>query len=204
MTRIANGPVREYRSELRAQQADETRERILDATVRVMARGLPDVSIPAVAREAGVSIPTVYRHFATKHDLFAAVYPHLERRAGLREMVIPRTMDQLRDGIRAIFDRLEAFDDLARAAMASPAAAEARRISMPDRLAWSRRLVDSIEPPLPEAERARIARLLLVLTTSAALRLWRDHLGAAVEDAADDIDWAIRAAIAAASAETGR
>src|SRR5579859_6868635 len=101
MTRVSNSGVRVYHSELRARQADETRSRILDATIAVMARGLPDVSIPAIAKEAGVSIPTVYRHFATKHDLFAAVYPHAERRAGLGEMVIPRTMDQLRDGIRA-------------------------------------------------------------------------------------------------------
>src|SRR3954470_21646442 len=193
--------IREYRSDLRASQAEQTRAQILDATIEVMARGLPDVSIPAIAREAGVSIPTVYRHFATKSDLFAAVYPHAERRAGLGQMIIPRTLSELRDGVRAIFERLDAFDDVARAAMASPAAAEARRISIPSRLAWSRRLVDSVEPPLPEADRERIARLLMVLTTSSALRLWRDHLGATVEDAADDIDWTIRVGIRAALAK---
>ena len=51
MTRIANtAATREYRSELRAQQADETRARILDATGRVMAGGITTISIPAVAR----------------------------------------------------------------------------------------------------------------------------------------------------------
>jgi hypothetical protein len=66
---------RVYGSPLRVHQAEETRERILDATVRVMARGLTSVSIPAGAREAGVSVPTIYRHFGTKTDLLAAVYP---------------------------------------------------------------------------------------------------------------------------------
>jgi AcrR family transcriptional regulator len=204
MSRIIKRPVREYRSQLRAQQADQTRSRILDATLRVMADGVASVSIPAVAREAGVSVPTIYRHFGTKRDLLAALYPHLEQRAGLDEMVVPRSIDELQDGVRAIFERIDSFDDLARAAMASPAAEEARRITMPDRLALGRRLADSIVPKLAKADRDRIARLLVVLITSSALRVWRDHLGSSVEKAADDIDWVVRAAIAAATSGQGR
>lgn len=203
MTRIANIGRRAYRSQLRAQQAEQTRARILDATVRVMAGGIASVSIPAVSREAGVSVPTIYRHFRTKHDLLAALYPHIAGRSGLGEFAAPHSMDELRDGVRAIFDRLDSVDDLARAAMASPAAEEARRISMPDRLALGRQLADTIVPKLAESDRNRIARLLVVLTTSSALRVWRDHLDSSVDEAADDVDWVIRAAIAAASSRTG-
>jgi AcrR family transcriptional regulator len=199
MTRIATRGPRAYTSELRAQQAEDTRGRILDATVRVMARGIASLSIPAVAREAGVSIPTVYRHFGTKTDLLSAVYPHIERRAGFDQLVPPRSIDGLRDGVRSIFERLESFDDLARAAMASPAADESRRLNMPDRFALTRRLADSIVPALSEADRDRIARLMVVLTASASLRMWRDHLGASVDQAADDVDWVVRAAIAAST-----
>ena len=204
MSRIATGTVRAYRSQLRGQQAEETRARILDATVRVMAAGLASLSIPAVAREAGVSVPTIYRHFGTKRDLLAAVYPHVVRRAGLDDLVAPRSMDELRDGVRALFDRLDSVDDLARAAMASPAAEEARRINMPDRFAMTRRLADSIVPKLPERDRDRIARLLVVLTTSSALRMWRDHLGSSVDEAADDVDSVVRAAVGAAASRNGR
>lgn len=198
MPRISNCTARAYRSQLRAEQAVETRGRILDATLRLMAGGTASVSIPAVAREAGVSVPTVYRHFGTKHDLFEAVYPHVVRRAGLDALVAPRSMDELRNGVRAIFDRLDSADHIARAAMASPAAEEARRISMPGRVALGRQLADSIVPELAEGDRDRIARLLVVLITSSALRVWRDHLGASVDEAADDIDWVIRAAVAGA------
>jgi AcrR family transcriptional regulator len=149
-------------------------------------------------------VPTIYRHFETKRDLLAALYPHLEQRAGLDEMVVPRSIDELQDGVRAIFERIDSFDDLARAAMASPAAEEARRITMPDRLALGRRLADSIVPKLAKADRDRIARLLVVLITSSALRVWRDHLGSSVEKAADDIDWVVRAAVAAATSGQGR
>jgi AcrR family transcriptional regulator len=199
MTRIATGTVRAYRSQLRAQQAEETRARILDATVRVMARGLAYVSIPAVAREAGVSVPTIYRHFATKHDLLAAVYPHVIRRAGLDEVVVPGSMDELRQGLGAYFERTDSLGDLARAAMASPASDDVRRLNIPRRLAAFRRVADSIEPKPSEVNRDRIARLLVILTASSALRLWRDQLGSSVDEAADDVDWVLRAITSAAS-----
>ena len=54
-----------------------------------MASGLASLSIPAVAREAGVSVPTVYRHFGTKDDLLAAVYPHVARGSGSTACRIP-------------------------------------------------------------------------------------------------------------------
>jgi AcrR family transcriptional regulator len=199
MTALANDIRRPYRSQLRSEQADETRARILDATVRVMAAGLASVSIPAIAREAGVSVPTVYRHFGTKHDLLVAVYPHLVRRAGFDKLVFPREPGELRDGVRAVFERIDSLDDLARAAVAGPAAEEARRAMMPRRLAMSRELVAVMGPELPTADRDRIARLVVILTSSAALRTWRDHLGSSVEEAADDVDWVVRALVAAAS-----
>jgi AcrR family transcriptional regulator len=199
MTRIGARTARTYQSQHRARQAEETRARILDATGRVMAGGLAFVSIPQVAREAGVSVPTVYRHFATKHDLLAAIYPHAMRRAGLKEADVPRSMDELRQGLRAHFERTDSLGDLARAAMASPASDEVRRLSMPRRLAAFRQVADSIEPKPSKADRDRIARLLVILTASSALRLWRDQLGSSVEEAADDVDWVLRAITSAAS-----
>jgi AcrR family transcriptional regulator len=202
MTHLANNCARPYRSELRAEQAEATRDRILEATGRVMADGIASVSIPGIAREAGVSVATVYRHFATKTDLLAAMYPHLLRRTGLDELVPPRSIDELRDGLRALFDRTDSFDDLARAAMASPGSAEVRRLSMVRRLGWAREFAQTSAPGLAEADRDRIARLLVVLTTSSSIRMWRDQLGSSVEEAADDVDWVMRAVIAAVSTRT--
>jgi len=198
MTRIATGTMGAY-NQLRAAQAQATRARILEATVNVMARGVASVSIPAVAREAGVSVPTVYRHFGTKRNLLAAVFPHVLRRAGLDDLVPPRSIDELGHGVRALFERIDSAGDLARAAAASPAADEVRRVDMPARLEMSRRLADSIVPKLTPGDRDRIARLLTILISASALRVWRDHLGSTVEEAANDIDWVISAAIAAST-----
>ncbi len=189
---------RRYRSELRARHREDTRSAILDAAVRVSARGIATLSIPDVAREAGVSVPTVYRHFGTKQEMLDAVYPHLERRAGRGALVVPTTMGELREGVLRVLDQLDSFDDLARAAMASPASEESRHRSMPRRLALVGAMVDTLEPRLPPEERDRIARLLVVLTSSQSLRTWRDHLGRTPDEVADEIVAIVDAAVAAA------
>jgi AcrR family transcriptional regulator len=198
MTRIANEKdARRYRSDLRARQAEDTRSAILEASARVMARGIATLTMPDIAREAGVSIPTVYRYFPTKQDLLDAIYPYSERRAGRGALVVPTTIGELRAGVLRILDQLDSFDDLARAAMASPAAEEVRARSMPRRLALVGAMLDTVEPPLPPAGRDRIARLIVVLTSSQSLRTWRDHLGKSPDEVADEIEAIVKAAIAA-------
>jgi AcrR family transcriptional regulator len=198
MTRISNlENSRRYDNSLREEQAEETRGRILDAAIRVIAGGIATASVPAIAREAGVSVPTVYRHFGTKTDLLAAVYPHVARRAGLDRLPDPTSLDDLKERIGLIFERADALDALDRAAMASPAAAAVRSATMPSRLARLRRLTDAVGVDLSAADRERLTRLLAVVTASASLRMWRDHLGASVEQAAADIDFMVRALVTA-------
>jgi AcrR family transcriptional regulator len=198
MARIVNVE-RPYRSQLREQQAEGTRERILEATLRLTASGLASLSIPAVAREAGVSVPTIYRHFRTKGALLSAMYPFAARRTGLDAVPDPTSVEELRAAIRAYIERLDGLEDMARAAYASPIADEVRHATMRSRVQRIERVADSVKPKLRKVHRDRITRLLVVLTSSSALRMWRDHLGASVEEAADDIDWVVRAAIAAAT-----
>lgn len=195
---------RPYRSELRESQAEETRARILDATLRVMRTGLASLSVPAVAREAGVSVPTVYRHFRTKAELLDAVYPHVERRSGMDRISGARSLDELRPMIHAIVEHLDELDDATRALMASPGAAEVRHATMPTRYERVARLTDNVAPKLARADRDRLTRLLVVLTASASLRMWRDHLGLSADEVADEIDWIVRTAILASKRGTGR
>ena len=84
-------------------------------------------------------------------------------------------------------------------AAASPAAEEVRHADMPARLAMNRRLAESIVPKLAPRDQDRIARLLTLLISGSALRMYRVYLGSTVEEAANDIDWVIRAAVAAST-----
>src|SRR4026207_1350213 len=72
---------RMYRSPLRDERANQTRTRILDGLVQVMAHnGIAELSIPLVAKEAGVSIPSVYRYFPTKKALITALDEYAHQR----------------------------------------------------------------------------------------------------------------------------
>jgi AcrR family transcriptional regulator len=149
-------------------------------------------------------VPTVYRHFRTKRELFTALQPHLQQRAGIDPNVRPASIDELRGSLVSLLGSMDGIDDEMRAALASPASEEVRRVHAPNRFKLARRLVDGIAPELSEADRDRIGRLLVVLTSSSALRIWRDHFRASVEEIADDIDRTLRAAIAAAEKERPR
>jgi AcrR family transcriptional regulator len=59
------------RSSVRS-DARDNREKLLAAARRLFDRGGIGVGIDDIAREAGLGVGTVYRHFATKEALFAA------------------------------------------------------------------------------------------------------------------------------------
>jgi AcrR family transcriptional regulator len=70
--RAAEGRLPRGRSELpRGEIVNSQRERIVDATAAIVAeRGLPALTIPAIARRANVSHQTFYAIYRSKHDAF--------------------------------------------------------------------------------------------------------------------------------------
>jgi AcrR family transcriptional regulator len=97
-----------------AQRASTTRANILAAGERVLATD-PSLSLETVARSAGVSRATLYRHFGSKAELLAAidVVPGPETRARLLEAAADLVG---RDGLRAL-----SIDELAQRAGVSRA-----------------------------------------------------------------------------------
>lgn len=71
------------RTEAVAARLNETRERIIDAALSLVAQhGYGGAGIPAIAAEAGLSTGALYRYFPSKADLFDEVF----RRASQREI----------------------------------------------------------------------------------------------------------------------
>lgn len=60
----------------RAERADaqRNRQRLVEAAAAAFATGAGQVSLEAIAREAGVGIGTLYRHFGSREALVEAVY----------------------------------------------------------------------------------------------------------------------------------
>ena len=78
-------------AETRAPRADATRnrEQLLAVATRVFVSADTEPSMRAIAREAGVGIATLYRHFPTRESLVDAVYRSQVVRltAGARELL---------------------------------------------------------------------------------------------------------------------
>jgi AcrR family transcriptional regulator len=85
-----------YRMTRRAQQVDETRRRIVSATVGLHGTlGPANTTVSAIAEAAGVTRVTVYRHFPDQDALFSACTSHWAAQqrmpdvAGWREIPTP-------------------------------------------------------------------------------------------------------------------
>ena len=77
MNMAATSEPRAYRKKARAQQEDETRQRIVDAAIELHASvGYPGASIAAIAERAGVGRVTVYRHFSDYDAILQACTSH--------------------------------------------------------------------------------------------------------------------------------
>ena len=86
----ARGPAAGTGRQSLRRDAERNRSRILAAARAVFAAEGLDASMASVARQAGVGIATIFRHFPAKEDLVAAVFA----------------------------DRLDAYAEAARAALA--------------------------------------------------------------------------------------
>ena len=81
-------PSRSYRSELREQQAERTRELIAaSARARFLERGWAGTSVRSVAEGAGVSEATVYSVYGSKAGLASSLIDAAEQGANIRRTV---------------------------------------------------------------------------------------------------------------------
>ena len=93
--------------------ASQKRAHTMDAAVELfLADGYAQTSLEAVARKAGVSSATVYKHFPTKADLFGAIMSRLWENDPDAEAVVPEPGDPRtglvrigRDYARLLLDR---------------------------------------------------------------------------------------------------
>jgi AcrR family transcriptional regulator len=92
---------RTYRLGLRAETAEETRRRILDAAYELIAEaGFHPVTVEAVADRAGVTRVTVYRQFGSKRELLEAVNVHRLQQAQLNRLDEARELPDVVQALR--------------------------------------------------------------------------------------------------------
>ncbi len=139
MTDVEDRP---YRSPRREEQARETRNRVLDAARRLfLSRGYAATSIPTIAAEAGVAVPTVYWAFNSKRELLwemvsretvgdAEPVPLVERswwKEMLSEPDVRLQLNQFAGINRQLHERtVDLFEIVRGAATSDPAVAQAQ------------------------------------------------------------------------------
>ncbi len=78
---------RTYNAPQRRQQAEATRQAILKAARTLFARlGYQTTTLPAIAREAGVALPTIYATFGSKAAILSALVEAAGADRDIREM----------------------------------------------------------------------------------------------------------------------
>jgi len=197
---------RPYRSPLREERATETRERILDGVVQVMAHnGIAELSIPLIAKQARVSVPSVYRYFPTKRHLFEALDEYAQRKSGFSFAEFPAstTPEELANMIPAMFERRESIEPTIAAALRTRIGYEVRRPHLVERAKYFQMALEPAMEGLSRKERAWLTDVVFVLTTFRCAQAFKDYLGLDTAEAADRVAWAIRVLARGATSSNG-
>jgi AcrR family transcriptional regulator len=159
-------PTRHYEQRLRAQTAEETRRRVLDAVYDEL-REAPaqPVSVDRIARTAGVARSTVYVIFGSRAGLFDAFSADLFERGGFHRVLDaiadPDPRVTVREGITGGVHTLAAHRDVFRA-LISMAALDP----------------DAVGGAMQRSEQRRTRGMMRLARRLARHRLLREGLGA--------------------------
>jgi AcrR family transcriptional regulator len=198
---------RVYRSPLRDERAGQTRTRILDGLVQVMARnGIAELSIPMIARQAGVSVPSVYRYFPTKRDLITALdeYAHQRGSFTLDEFGPLEDPADLARVVPLTFKRRAAIESTLSAAMNSRLGYSMRRQEFAERAKQFSKALRPAAQYLNPKEQQWLTDVVFILSSYACVRAFRDYLDLDPEEAGKRVAWAIRLLARGAASDNGK
>ncbi len=189
---------RSYNSPLREEKARETREAILRALYRLMSAATvqDDISMEAIATEAGIQRRTIFRHFPTKDDLLTAFWPWLNELIGAS--IAPETAADIVTGPRDAFPRFDAHEAAIRASLHSPTGRAMRAGMVPARRLRFAGALAPILSTLAPAEARRVEALAHLLYSASAWEALRDYGGLTGAQAGETASWALDTILSAA------
>jgi AcrR family transcriptional regulator len=163
-----------YMSPLRDREKANTRALILEAVERSLKdHRLSELSLATVAREAGITERTVYRHFATREQLLEATWAAVNDAMDTTDF--PRTAKELIQRPIKLFPAFERRRDVIRAMLASPQGRELRLSANKERQAAIRAVVKSARPTLREPAFTRVCAAVQLLGSAAGWATMVDY-----------------------------
>ncbi len=171
-----------YQSPLREEQKEQTRQRIIDAAVKLMGeKGLQDFSFSAIAKAAGVQERTVYRHFPNKTELLNGIW--LWYQANSRYGAIPSTEQELLSQPLRTFAAFDEMEQLSRAVWSTPEGREFRLSNIEERKAGIKASVADATRGLPARQAEWLTAVIHVVNSGTAWQTMKDYWGFSGEDA---------------------
>jgi AcrR family transcriptional regulator len=194
----AGAESRRYSSPLRAEQADQTKERIVQAAVDLLSEGdAGDLSMADVAERAGVSVRTVYRSFTSKEDLLDGVIvwvnDHIQRVASPR----PETRESYETTTAGAADAIFQIEPLYRALFATPAGRASHQRQGRAELILQAYAAEM--EGLDDGAARRLGAALHLMASSNGALFMKDYWNLPAEDIGRVMQWAIRVLADAAS-----
>jgi AcrR family transcriptional regulator len=185
---------RRYSSPLRESQATRTHDLILDAMVELLAdHRVDEVSTKQIAERAGVSQPTVYRHFPDRIALVDGLAERVDyRAAGQDGANNPRTADDWADWAIVAFKLAD--DHAAEVVPDAVLNADPRRLSRASRRRSDEMLaaVARSFPQLDERDHRRVAALMRTLVSTQSWLRIREEFSIDGAESGPLVSWALR------------
>ena len=186
----------EKQPSLRAKLNEHTRTLIVEAMVEQLGEtGVIDFSVFEIARRAGISPRTIYRHFPTREDMFDAMSRMVNERVGFPDYAT--TPQGIADLARKLFPAFDENEALILAQMQTPTGQTVRAHARKERASTMRRAVDSIAPDLSEDERNAFAAVCHCVMSADAWRRMRTDFDLDGESSGEAAGWALETLFAA-------
>jgi AcrR family transcriptional regulator len=185
-----------YRSELRQEQAELTREKIRAATAAILREsgGAEAITFKAVANRAAVTEMTVYRHFPTRAALLEGLWEHMNREMG-PNIGMPVSVEALLDQHAELFAGFDRIPEQITASISTAQGREMRSALNTKRRKAFLAIVEDISPRLAADEKIRVAAILQLLHSAYAWSSLREQWRLTGEEAGAATRWAMETLI---------
>ncbi len=179
---------------LAEQRAAVTRDAIIEATQTLLIEKHPaTLSIPAVAKQAGVSVRTVYRYFPNKQELLDGVAKHFPSRSHTDGRWVLDSFDDNEDGLIRLWSSFTENLPAVRAEHQSPAGAELRERRLGETRVQMAKLISTNFPGAPQHELDVMVDLTIAITSSSMFLELHERLGRGAEESARLAIWLAKA-----------
>jgi AcrR family transcriptional regulator len=194
--------IRTYKSPLRDQKAQETREAILQALYDLMSeeKAPDEIPIEVIAQRAGIQRRTVFRHFPVKSDLLTAFWPWLNDRIGAA--IVPQSAQDILAGPKTTFLKFDMHEGAMRAAIHSQTGREMRLGTVADRRTNFAKALAPVTKGLSQQDRQKVEALAHLLYSASAWEILKDYGGLTGADAGDAASWTLKVILSAVTTKS--